>query len=279
MEENLEHPEPEAAPAAAAPAPPHRLKTAATAAMHKLGGVLPRLGLYLFMLAAPCLIVAYPGYLLFERLAVYAHAQPVEVEFVTMEIDKVRDDDESGLFRSRGHIDVKLTFKAEDGKAYVAVLEKPWISPGLKGKMEDQFQPGDPNVLYRMPNGKFLLEEEVAKDNLLLLTLFMGLVFVGTLVFVGIRKRLSVQQPEIVHPAFTATAKSIIAAQGTALLISLLLSGLIFYQPVFIPDLLYLGAYWGIVIFLAISLRLLVFEPPHPVAEVPEHDKPRAPRP
>lgn len=284
MEDPAEHdtpeqPEPEdRAPAGEhPPAAPSRLKTGTKAAFHWLGALLPRLGLYLFMLAAPLLLVAYPAYLLVEPLIAYAQAEPIEVEFVDLDMTKVRDDaDKSGWLKSRGHIEVRLRFKAEDGKLHVALLEKPWISPGLKGRLADEYQPGDPNVLHRMADGSIHLEEEVAKQNTLLLTLLMGLAFIATLIFVLIRKRLAVQQPEIVHLGFTATSKSVLAAQGVALLLSFLLTGLIFYQPVFIPDAFYLVGYWGLVVFLAISLRLLVFEPPHPAPQpVAEPERPR----
>lgn len=283
MEEDLENPE-KTEPAVPADAPKKlQIKAAGAAMVHALGWLLPRLGLYLFMLAAPLVIVGYPAYMLVERLAAYAAAETVEAEFVDMEISKIRDlDNKSALFKSKGHIDVLLTFKAKDGKTYVSVLEKPWTSPGLKGKMEDQYQAGDPYTLYRMGDGTVHIDEDVAKDNFLLLTLLMGLVFIAYGLFALIRKRLSTQQPEIVHRATSATAKSLLVAQAVALLVAAFMAAVLAYQPVFIPDLLYLGGYWGIVVFLAISLRLLVFQPtpPEPVAEAPEEpEKPRASRP
>jgi hypothetical protein len=260
-----------------------QIRVVGAAIIHALGRLLPRLGLYFFMLAAPLAIVGYPAYKVAERLADYSTANTLEAGFAGMEINKVKDlDNKSAWFKSKGHIDVLLSFKAKDGKTYISVLKKPWTSPGLKGKMEEQYQEGEIYTLYQTGDGGVHAEEDVAKDNFFMLTLLMGLVFIAYVLFVLIRKRLSTQQPEMVHLASSATAKSIIAAQSVALLVAAVLTGVVAYQPIFIPNLLYLGCYWGAVVFLAISLRLLVFQPVHPepvAKEQAEPEKPRAQRP
>ncbi len=265
MEDHPVGPEEEKGEAAAEEASKRRRFGMALAGLAaRLRQLLPRMGLHLFSLIVPLVLVGYPGYLIVNRLVEYASAEVLEAQFVGMDINRVKDtEDKASLFKSKGHTEVVLAFKAENGTRYQAVVEKPWVSPGLKGKMEDEYAQGDIYTLYKMGDGKLHVEEEFARGNFLMLNLLMVLVFLAYLLFVLVRKRLSAQQPEIVHLASQATARSIGIAQLVALAVSGLLLAVVHYRAVFIPDVLYLGGYWSLVALLALSLRLLVFPAEH----------------
>jgi hypothetical protein len=275
--ENLEQEKDESESAAEHPPKKRQIGEVFSGIGARLRQLLPRLGLHFFSLAVPLLIVGYPGYLLVSKLSDYAAADAIEAQFVGMDINRVKATEEkASLFKSKGHTEVALTFKAEDGKSYKAMVEKPWIAPGLKGKMEDEYVEGDAYTLYKTPDGRLHVESDFASANFLMLNLLMALALVAYLLFVLIRKRLSTQQPEIVHLASKATARSIGIAQLVALGLSGLLFAIVHYRGVFIPSLVYLGAYWSLVTLLALSLRLLVFPAEHPAPPpAPEKPQPR----
>ena len=250
-----------------------------------IGNFLPRLGLYLFMIMIPLIITGYPAYTIASRLVDYSTAKTVEdAEFTGIDIKRVRhvDDDESSFFKSKGHTEVTLFFKTENGKKYFSVLKRSWVAPGLKRKMKELYAAGDLFTLYLLPDNEVVTDEEMIKDSLIRLTSLMGLIFLASALFVPIRIRLSTTLPDILPAASTATANSILWGQLITLLIAAALTALFAFQPVYVPNILivYLGAYWGIAALLSLSLRLLLFEdsPPKPAPEKSDDSKTRQPR-
>lgn len=123
------------------------------------------------------------------------------------------------------------------------------------------------------------MEEGAAKDIFLRLTVLMGLLFVFSTLFFLLWKRLAVRMANILSGFPGATFKSIMYGQLSALLLAMLVMGVIFIRPVFIPAIVYLGAYLGLAALLSLSLRLLVFEePPPPKDETLEEENPKARR-
>lgn len=233
-----------------------------------IGNFLPRLGLYLFMLIIPLIITGYPAYTVASRLVDYSAAKTVEeAEFTGIDIKRVRHvDDDSLFFKSKGHTEVTLFFKTGNGERYFSVLKMPWVAPGLKREMNEQYQAGDLFTLYLLPEKEVVIDEEMTKDSLIRLTSLMGLILLASVLFVLIRIRLSITMPDILPTTSAATASSIIFGQLITLLVAAALTAVIAFQPVYVPDILilYLGVYWGIVALLSLSLRLLLFEGPPP---------------
>ena len=249
-----------------------------------IGSFLPRLGLYLFMIIIPLIITGYPAYLVASRLVDYSAAKIVEeAEFTAIDIKRVRHADDGSLFfKSKGHTEVTLFFKTGPGERYFSVLEMPWVAPGLRREMNEQYQAGDLFTLYLLPDEEVVTDEEMTKDSLIRLTSLMGLIFIASVLLVLIRIRLSATVSDILPAASTATANSIIFGQLITLMIAAALTAVVTFQPIFVPNILilYLGAYWGIAALLSLSLRLLLFEnpPPEPVPEKSDDSKADKPR-
>jgi hypothetical protein len=243
------------------------------------GKLLPKFGLFLFMVAIPFVIAAYPAYVVVSHLAEYASAKTVDVKLESFEIKTIDDSaKELGPFNSRKHVEIAFSFKAENGDKYVSVVKKPWPAPGLKRKLSDEYAAGDELTLYLLPDKSVAMEEEAAKDIVLWLTTLAGLFFVfSTLIFL-IWKRLAARMANILSKFPDATFRSITYGQLSTLLLAVLTMGAIFIRPVVVPAFGYLGAYLGLAALLSLSLRLLVFEePPPPKVETEEEEeKPRA---
>lgn len=225
------------------------------------------LGLFLFMTILPLLLVAYPAYRIVPRLLDYASAISIEATLQRFDIHTVeRDQDEVSWFESRKHIDVVFYFKDAQGTEYAAVIERPWPSPGLRRKLSDEYAAGDEYSLLRLPDQRVLMEEQVAKEGFMYLTILMALVFLASLPFFLLWKRLAQRQPDSM-PAFpVAGAKSFMVGQLVALVLAGMLTFMMAYAPaVRVPPAFYLAGYWGLALFLAIALRLLVFDAPTPM--------------
>lgn len=240
-----------------------------------VGQALPRLGLFLFILLTPLLITGYPAYYISVRLLDYAAASTIEAKLKDIEITTVTAESrDTALFSERRHIEVSYTFSTDDRREYVAVQQVSWPAPGLSRKLESLYEPGDPFILYRMPNQEILIDQDVAKATFLWLTGLMALVFAASTLFFLEWKRLHRLKPGIMPPVPLATAKSIGIAQLVALIIAGVQAVIVAHAPITIPMGLYLGIYWGVVVFLSVLLRLLVFESEAPSAP-PEAERDR----
>lgn len=264
------------------PAKPKRFNiAAATDHLAKaIFGFLPRFGLLLFMTLTPLLLAAYPVYILAGRLVDYSAAEMVEAKYVGMDINTEEGGDEPSS-SAKKHIKVALAFEDDNGKKYVSVFEKSWPAPGLKRKLEDHYQSGDIYTLYLIHDKDIVTDDEVAKDTFRRLTCLMALVFMGSGLFFLLWHRLAVRMPQILPMGSLATAKSVMFGQLVTLLMASLLLAILSYSPIIVQPLMYLGAYWGLAIFISLSLRLLLFEEPHvpPPPEAEKSDTHRTERP
>lgn len=244
-----------------------------------IGHTLPRLGLFLFILLTPLLVTGYPAYYIADKLLDYAAATSIEATLKDIEVTTVTAEGREGsLFSDRRHIEVSYTFRTEDRRELVAVQHESWPAPGLARKLDNLYEPGDPFVLYRMPNGQLRLDQEVAKATFLWLTGLMALAFLGSTLFFLEWKRLHRLKPAIMPTAPLATAKSLGIAQLVALSIACVQAVVIAHAPITVPMGLYLGIYLGVVAFLTVLLRLLVFESAPVAAAAPQEDERDRPR-
>lgn len=250
------------AEAEATPAKPaFSIRAAGQAAAGAVGRFLPRLGLHLFLIALPVLMLGYPAFQIASRLLDYEAADTFEATLVRIDILDVRNPEkQSSLLGSDRHYDVVFSFDGVNGQKHVAIIQKSWPSPGLRRKMEAQYPPGELYTLHRMPGHQILMESEVAKDAFTGLTALMGLLFAATLMYYLLRSRLASRLPSYLSSASAATAKSVVFGQLIVLLLAALFVPIIGLSPVLVPSLLYLGAYGTIALILCLSLRLLVFE-------------------
>lgn len=241
--------------------PAFSIRAAGQAAVRAVGRFLPRLGLHLFLIAMPVLILGYPALQITSRLLDYEAAETFEAALVRIDIKDMRDPDrKSSLFGSTRHFDVVFSFAGEKGRQYIAVVQKSWPSPGLRRKLEAQYPTGDLHTLHRTPGNQILMESELAKDAFAGLTALMGLLFAASLMYYLLRSRLASRMPSVLSRASAATAKSVVFGQLTSLLLAALFVPIIGLSPVLVPSWLYLGAYGAIALTLCLSLRLLVFE-------------------
>lgn len=275
MENEQENQEKTADPSPETPGVAKRVSAQMLSRGRAIGQALPRLGLFAFILLTPLLITGYPAYFVTAKLLDYSAATTVEAKLNNIEIKTVTADGrDTSLFSDRRHIEVAYAFSAEDRKNYIAIQRVSWPAPGLQRKMDQMYEPGDTFILYLMPNNDILLDEDVAKDKFLWLTVLMGLIFAAFTLFFLEWKRLYRLKPNIMPPVPLATAKSIGIGQLTALIIAIVQAVIVAHAPVTIPIAIFLGIYWGVVIFLSLLLRLLLFENPAPEPE-PEQDHAR----
>lgn len=267
-------------PATAAEATPGKLTRVTAAAARGLnatGGVLQKGGIYLFMVFLPLVIVAYPAYLIVLDLAQSASAVTVEATLISIDINRVPDEEGGNfLFKSKGHTEVTLSFKGEDGRKYRTVIEKPWTAPGLRKQMDVKYGDQESFTLYLTKDGKAQLDEQVAGTRMTLLSLLMLLVLFVSAMAIFLRHRLADRMPSLVSHESSANSRSIIYGQLTSLVAAFAFTILMHYapEPVVVSSMDFLGAYWGVAVLVGISLRLLVFQNPLPPAPEPE-EKPR----
>ncbi len=242
-------------------------------------GFLPKMGLFLFMVLLPVLMLAYPAYRVSERLTIYAQARNVDARLTDIDIRTVETgQDQASLFESRKHFDVMFAFEGEQKKKYVAVAEMSWPSPGLHRKLSSEYVIGDTYTLYLLPDQSIVMDDEVARDSFHRLSCLMGLVFCGTAVFFLLWKRLAGRIPRFMPTFPSATQKSFMLGQLIALVVAGIMSVLITLNPLAVNPWLFVGVYWGLTLFVTLSLRLLVFEgtPAVPASvEKPEEPRPR----
>jgi len=234
-------------------------------------GQLRRLGLEVFLMVLPAALLAYPVYLVAQKLWVYQSAQVVQATLERIEIRTLENDqDRSSWFEARKHIDAVFYFKDAAGQSLAVHSDYSWPAPGLKRKLESQYQSGEDFSLYLLPDRSIVIDVDVAVSRFLRLTLLMGMVLVAMLSSALVWKRLLHQMPDCL-PAFPrAFANSVLTAQAVALAVAALFSWVNTLSPMLIPDGWYLGAYWGLVALLTLCLRLLVFTPPAVAPPVPE---------
>lgn len=280
MAEQEENQESEAAEAA--PEKPRRLAafTAVGGRVAKsLGGLLLKLAVFLFLLVLSFGLFAYPAYRLSLRIIDYAQAHTVEAKLGSIDIRMVEvGQDQVSLFESRKHYDVVFEFKGDKGQKYSSVSEVSWPAPGLKRKLENQYQTGETYTLYLLPDQSVSLDDAVAKDSINRLTGLMGLVFLGLLVLSMLWKRLARRMPALMPKFREATTKSLLLAQLIVLIISGVMVGLVSVNPLPITPWLFAAVYWGLTLFICLALRLLVFEEAAPeTAPAPEPEEEKAP--
>lgn len=241
--------------------PAFSIRATARSAAQAAGRFLPRLGLHLFLIAVPVLILGYPALQIASRLLDYAATETFEATLVRIDIRDVRDPDKkSSLLGSHRHFDVVFSFAGEQGKQYLAIIQKSWPSPGLRRRLEAQYPPGDVHTLRRTSGNQILMESEVAKDSFAGMTTLMGLLFAASLLYYLLRSRLASRMPSVLPRASAATAKSVVFGQLITLLLAALFVPIIGLAPILVPPWLYFGAYGAISLILCLSLRLLVFE-------------------
>lgn len=254
-----------------------KLLKAATHGLRAAGGLAQTLGLYFFMLLLPLAITGYPGYFIVHELMQSAKATTVEAVLANIDINKVQDGESGlGLFKSKGHTDVTLSFKGEDKKKYAVVIQMPWTAPGLRKQMESKYGERESFTLYVSKEGVAQLDEQVAGTRMVMLSVLMALVLVTSALAIFLRHRLAERMPSLVSHESAANARSIIYGQLMALVTAFLFTVVLHFTPLVVTSEIFLGAYWGLAILIGISLRLLVFQnppPPPPPVEEDQRDR------
>lgn len=212
------------------------------------------------MLALPLLLVAYPAWRIAARMLDYSAASTVEAKLTAIDIRTVEiGQDQASLFEARKHYDVVFDFEDDKEKQYAAMAEMSWPAPGLKRRLEDEYPAGDTYTLYLLPDQSVAMDAMVTRDSTYRLTGLMSLVFVASALFFMLWKRLARRWPSAMPRFPAATEKSIMLGQLIALVVAGLLAVAISFNPLAINTWLYAGGYWGLVAFISLSLRLLVF--------------------
>lgn len=243
------------------------IRSAVPALRAAAGRCLPKLGLHIFLIALPIIILFYPAYLVASRLADYQKATTIEATFIRVNIEDVRPSDRSAsLLGSNRHFNIEFTFDAGQGKTYLSTQQKSWPAPGLRKDLEAQHAAGDLHTLYLLPDKKAVMEEVVAKDAFRRHTGLMAILLCATLLYYLLKSRLASRWPSQLSTPSRAMAKSVLLGQMIALLIASMFIAIVEISPIMVPTWLYLCAYGALALLLCLSLRLLVFEdPPIPI--------------
>ncbi|OIQ82528.1 hypothetical protein GALL_356790 [mine drainage metagenome] len=259
--------------AADPPARPGRMVIIASrmrGAARAVGGFMPELGLLLFMLAMPLILVAYPAWRMADRLVDYSAARTVEAKLTDIKVRIVEiGQDQASLFEARKHYEIAFEFQGEQGRKYLSTDEMSWPAAGLKGKLENQYPVGDTYTLYFLPDRSVVMEEMVARDSFYRLSGLMVLVFMASALFFMLWKRLAHRMPSNMPRFPAATENSIMLGQLVTLAIAGLWAAAMSVSPLVIHSWLFLAVYWGAVAFISLSLRLLVFSD---AADLPAED-------
>lgn len=247
------------------------IRSAVPALRAAAGRCLPKLGLHIFLIVLPIIILFYPAYLVASRLADYQKATTIEATFTGVTIEDVRLSDRSAsLLGSNRHFNIVFTFDAGQGKTYLSTQQKSWPAPGLRKDLEAQHAAGDRHTLYLLPDKKAVMEEVVAKDAFLRHTGLMATFLCATLLYYLLKSRLASRWPSQLSTPSRAMAKSVLLGQTIALLIASMFIAIVEIAPIMVPTWLYLCAYGVLALLLCLSLRLLVFEdPPIPIKNDP----------
>ncbi|MBU3736540.1 MAG: hypothetical protein FGM62_06135 [Methylobacterium sp.] len=239
-----------------------------------------KLGLFVFMLFLPGILLSYPAYLTGARLWDYEAARVVEAKLERIEINTVEhDQDRSTWLESRKHIDITFYFTSARGEKLASVSEHGWPAPGLKRRLQEQYQPGDEFSLYILPDQSIVKDIDLAVSQFYRMTILMGLLFLAMLMAAMIWKRLLHQMPQSLPEFPQAGLNSFLAAQAIVLLVAALFAWINSFSTMLVPITWFLAAYWGMTALLTLTLRLLVFSPPPvsaPAATEREDDDPRA---
>ncbi len=228
------------------------------------------IGLFLFMAVLSATVVAYPAYLVSARLFDYAAAKTLEAELVSIEVRTVEiGQDRTSLFEARKHFDVVFQFKDAQNHHYASLQEMPWPSPGLKRRLLAETPLGDTFTLYRMQDQSIVMDAYVARSAAIRVTLLMVLVLLATTMVALMWHRLALRMPDKMPAYPTMGMKSFLLGQLVALVIAGLLAMLEISFPSIVSWPLYVGTYWGVVVMVTLTLRLLVLATPA-VAAPPE---------
>lgn len=239
------------------------IRSAGPALLAAAGRSLPTLGLHIFLIVLPIIILFYPAYLVALRLADYQKATTIEATFIRVTIEDVRPADRSvSLLGSNRHFNIEFTFDAGQGKTYLSAQQKSWPAPGLRKDLEAQHAAGDLHTLYLLPDKKAVMEEVVAKEAFRRHTGLMALLLCATLLYYLLKSRLASRWPSQLSRPSRAMAKSVLLGQTIALLIASMFIAIVEISPIMVPTWLYLCAYGALALLLCLSLRLLVFEDP-----------------
>lgn len=260
--------------------PPERRSVFKDIAQWLTGAVRARLaalGLFVFMAVISALIVAYPAYLVSARLFEFAAARTLEAELVSIDVRTVElGQDRTNVFEARKHFDVVFHFKDVQNKRYAALQEMSWPSPGLKRRLLAEHPLGETFTLYQMPDQNIVMDAYVARSAAIRLTLLMALVLAATVTVALLWHRLALRMPEKMPAYPTLGMKSFLLAQGIALILAGGLAMLANASPTIVAWPLYVGAYWGVVVLVGLTLRLLVLAPPAAPAPPPVAVQPKA---
>lgn len=225
--------------------------------------VLSKFGLFVFMLFLPGMLLSYPAYLTGARLWEYQAARVVEAKLERIEINTVEhDQDRSSWLESRKHIDITFYFTSARGEKLASVSEHGWPAPGLKRRLQEQYQPGDEFSLYILPDQSIVKDIDLAVSQFYRMTILMGLLFLASLMATMIWKRLLHQMPQSLPEFPQAGLNSFLTAQAIVLLVATLFSWINSFSTMLVPNTWYLAVYWGMTGLLTLTLRLLVFTPP-----------------
>jgi len=243
------------------------IRSAVSALRAAAGRCLPKLGLHIFLIALPIIILFYPAYLVASRLADYQKATTIEATLIRVTIEDVRPSDRStSLLGSSRHFNIEFTFDAGQGKTYLSTQQKSWPAPGLRKDIEAQHAAGDLHTLYLLTDKNAVMEEVVAKDAFRRHTCLMAIFLCATLLYYLLKSRLTSRWPSQLSTPSPAMAKSVLLGQTIALLIAFMFIAIVDISPIMIPTWLYLCAYGVLALLFCLSLRLLVFEdPPIPI--------------
>jgi len=260
--------------------PPERRSVFKDIAQWLTGTVRARLvalGLFLFMAVISALIVAYPAYLVSARLFEYAAARTLEAELVSIDVRTVElGQDRTNVFEARKHFDVVFHFKDAQNKRYASLEEMSWPAPGLKRRLLAEHPLGETFTLYLMPDQSIVMDAYVARSAAMRLTLLMALVLAATVMVALLWHRLALRMPEKMPVYPSLGMKSFLLAQGIALLLAGGLAMLANVSPTIVAWPLYVGAYWGVVVLVGLTLRLLVLAPSAAPAPPPVEVQPKA---
>lgn len=227
---------------------------------HFFGKWLPRLGLFVFVLMLPALVIGYPGYLGATRLIDFVTSEQVTAKLSGIDLNTVEPSgDQEGFFKEKRHIEVSFHFKMADGKRMVAKASHSWPSPGLKRKLEEQYEIGEEYTLYMTKLNGIMTEEDAAIKMFYWMTALMALVMLGSAMMLMIWVRLLSKVPDVLPTISSATVRSLIYGQLIALFIAMAMSVIISQRPTVIPPVLYFGAYAGVALLMVLALRLLAF--------------------
>lgn len=224
------------------------------------GRLIPRLGLFVFILILPALLVGYPGYLAVTNLMDYTTAGQITAKLTDIEVNTVeQSSDQEGFFKAKRHIEAIFHFETEDKKKLVSKVIHSWPSPGLKRKLGEQYEVGETYTLYQTKLNDVLTEEAAAIKMFYWMTSLMGLLLLASSLMLMLWKRLLSKVPDVLPVISDALVRSLIYGQLIAIFIAMSMAVIISQRPMVVPPVLFFSAYLGVALLMVLSLRLLAF--------------------